>query len=268
MIKKAYVDTKEGQIHYCYTDGGTDLSLVVMLHQTTSSSVMFEAIMTRLERYYRMMAPDFPGYGNSFIPDEVPGIGYYTDVFIEALNNLGVKDFHIFGHHTGGGIALDMAVRHPDRIRTLTIVGPIYANKEEREDLRKITTEMVDQLIPQADGSHLLRGWKMLEIYGAKVSVNLHHREALDHLKGWKACGQAFRAIVDQNFSALFDKVKGPLLLMGSPDDVLWPYFAKAKAARPDAESAVVKGPDYQCDVDPDGVANALHQFLQKHVSA
>ncbi len=71
---------------------------------------------------------------------------------------------------------------------------------------------------------------------------------------------------MNQDFSSLFDKVKEPLLIIGSPDDVLWPYFPKAKEARPDAETAVVNGPDYQCDVDPDGVANALHQFLQKHI--
>ncbi len=47
------------------------------------------------------------------------------------------------------------------------------------------------------------------------------------------------------------------------PDDVLWPYFSKAKKARPDAVAAVVKGPDYQCDVDPVGVATALHNFLK-----
>jgi pimeloyl-ACP methyl ester carboxylesterase len=266
MIKKSYVDTKQGQIHYRYADGASDLPLVVLVHQTTSTSVMFEAIMGRLERHYRIIAPDFPGYGNSFFPEEVPDIGYYADVLMEALDNMDIKDFHLFGHHTGGGIALDMAVRFPERIHTLSIVGPIYANEEERSELRRITTELVDQLVPKADGSHLMAGWKMLEVYGAHASVELHHRETLDHMKAWKGCAQAFSAIVDQDFSALFDTVKGPLLIICSPDDVLWPYFSKAKAARPDAESAVVKGPDYQCDVDPDGVADALHRFLQKHI--
>lgn len=266
MIKKSYIDTKQGQIHYRYTDGPTALPLVVMIHQTASSSVMFEAVMARLEKNYRMLAPDFPGYGNSFWPEEVPGISYYSDVLMEALDNLKIKGFHVCGHHTGGGIALDMTVRFPERIKTLSIIGPIYANKEERTELRKITTELVEQITPKADGSHLIAGWKMLEVYGAHTSVELHHREVLDHLKGWKACGQAFSAIVNQDFSSLFDKVRGPLLIICSPDDVLWPYFPKAKKARPDAESAVVEGPDYQCDVDPGGVANALHQFLQNHI--
>lgn len=265
MIKKGYVDTKWGQIHYRYTKSLADLPVIVMLHQTTSTSAMFEAVMLRLEKYYHMVAPDMPGYGNSFLPAEVPDIGYYTDVFIEFLDNLNIKKFHVVGHHTGGGIALDMKVRYPDRINTLTIIGPIYADMEERKSLRKITTELVDQIVPKADGSHLIAGWKMLEIYGAHASIELHHREALDHLKAWRGCAQAFNAILNQNFIELFDKVEGPILIMCSHDDVLWPYFPKAKKARPDAEYAIVKGRDYECDLDPDGIASALHQFLQKY---
>lgn len=238
-----------------------------MIHQTTSTSIMFESVMTKLEKYYRLIAPDFPGYGTSFLPNDVPNIGYYADVLLEALGNLGVKKFHVFGHHTGGGIALDMAVRFPERILTLGIVGPIYASPEERIELRKITTEKAKELIPKRDGSHLLVGWKMLETYGAaQLPVELHHQEAMDHLTAWKACNQAYNAIVEQDFSSLFHKVKTPLLIMCSHDDVLWPYFSKAQAARPDAEAVVVNGPDYQCHVDPDGVANALHRFLQKHI--
>jgi len=267
MIKKAYVDTKQGQIHYRYSDNSESLPILIMIHQTTSTSIMFEPVMARLEKYYRMISPDFPGYGTSFLPDDVPDISYYADVLLEALDNLGVKKFHVFGHHTGGGIALDMAVRFPERILTLGIIGPIYATPEERVELREITTEMSKQLIPKEDGSHLLVGWKMLETYGAaQLPVELHQREAMDHLTAWKACNQAFKVIVDQDFAGLFDKVKTPLLIMCSHDDVLWQYFPKAQAARPDAEAAVVNGPDYQCTVDPDGVANALHQFLQKHI--
>ena len=267
MIKKAYVDTKQGQIHYRFSDNSKNLPVLIMIHQTTSTSIMFEPVMARLEKYYHMIAPDFPGYGTSFQPDEVPDISYYADALLEALDNLGVGKFHVFGHHTGGGIALDMAVRFPERILTLGIVGPIYATAEERVELKKITTEKARELVPKRDGSHLLFGWKMLETYGAhQLPIEFHHQEAMDHLTAWKACNQAYNAIVAQDFSGLFDRVKTPLFIMCSHDDVLWPYFPKARAARPDAASAVVKGPDYQCTVDPDGVADALRQFLQKHI--
>jgi pimeloyl-ACP methyl ester carboxylesterase len=267
MIKKGYVDTKRGQIHYRYTEYSSALPVLVMIHQTVSTSVMFEAVMSRLEKYYRIIAPDFPGYGNSFEPEKVPDISYYADVLLEAIDNLEVQDFHSFGHHTGGGIALDMAVRFPKRVKTLGMIGPIYADKAQRDVLRNITTEMARQIVPKKDGSHLLIGWKMLETYGAdQLPAEIHHREAMGHLTGWKACSQAFSAILEQDFIALFKKVNVPLLIMCSHDDVLWPYFPKAREARPDAEAVVVRGTDFQCDMDPDGVAMAIHGFLQKYI--
>jgi len=269
QIKKAYVDTQLGQIHYRYTVGPEDAPALVMIHQTTSSSVMFEKVMARIGNHYsRIIAPDFPGYGESFpVTDEqVTGIPFYSDVFREALNNLGAKDFHVIGHHTGACIGLDMTVRYPRHIKSLTLVGVLYGTEEEKEQTRKICTEQNSWTVPVADGSHLLRGWKQLEQYGAgKTSVEHHQREAMDHLKAWKGGALAFTAALNYDFISDFDKVKGPLMIMSSKDDVLYPYFEPAKDARPDAEAVIVKGWDYEFEVDPDGCAKAIHNFVQKH---
>jgi len=274
QIKKAYVDTKLGQIHYRYTVGPEDAPVLVLIHQTTSDSEMFERIMARLgNQYSRIIAPDFPGYGGSFqAPDEqVTGIPFYSDVFIEALDNLEVKKCHLLGHHTGGCIALDMKTRWPERFYTLTIMGPIYGDQQFRKDLRAITTEQVDKIKPVADGSHLLRGWKMVETYGADEVENIddvvgfHQREALTHLKAWKAGKQAYNAALEQDFPALFDKVPGPLMIMCSPKNVLWPFWEPARKARPDAEAVVVGGHDYNCDEDPDNVARHVYKFTSKY---
>ena len=47
-------------------------------------------------------------------------------------------------------------------------------------------------------------------------------------------------------------------------DDVLWPLFERALEVRLDAESAVVKGGDFQPDNDPQSVAEALGRFISK----
>ena len=73
---------------------------------------------------------------------------------------------------------------------TLNIMGPIYGDQQFRKDLRKITTESIHEITPVADGSHLLRGWKAVEKYGAADVegiddiVSFHQREAIAHLKG------------------------------------------------------------------------------------
>ena len=273
-IKKAYVDTQLGQIHYRYTTGPKKAPVLVLIHQTTSDSEMFEQIMTRMGKYYsRIIAPDFPGYGGSFqaTDEQATGIPFYAETFKEALNNLGIKKAHLVGHHTGGCIALQMKTSWPDMFYTLNIMGPIYGDQQFRKDLRKITTEAIHEITPVADGSHLLRGWKAVEKYGAADVegiddvVSFHQREAMAHLKGWRAGKQAYNAALDQDFQALFDKVPGPLMIMCAPKNVLWPFFEPSKMARPDAEAVVVRGHDYFCDEDPENVARHVVTFTQKY---
>jgi len=64
MIRKAYADTSGGQCHYRYQNGTGDP--VVFLHQTPSSSQMFEAIMVRLQDH-STYAIDSPGFGQGRI---------------------------------------------------------------------------------------------------------------------------------------------------------------------------------------------------------
>jgi hypothetical protein len=59
--------------------------------------------------------------------------------------------------------------------------------------------------------------------------------------------------------------IRVPLLLMCAEDDVLWPFFGRAKELRPDADSAVLKGANFEPDLDPEGVAVAYRSFLKKH---
>jgi pimeloyl-ACP methyl ester carboxylesterase len=107
-IKKAYVDIRDGQIHYRFCEGGKEPP-VVFLHQTASSSQSYEKIMGLLEGERRMFAMDTPGFGHSFLPPESPSVTYYAYTLLEALRNLGVQHCHVFGHHTGAAIAVEMA---------------------------------------------------------------------------------------------------------------------------------------------------------------
>jgi len=194
IIKKGYADTSLGQIHYRYTSGPQKAPALVLLHQVTDDSVMFEAMMQRLhDKYSKIVALDFPGYGGSFqaTDEQVTGISFYADVFMQALESIGIEKAHILGHHTGGCIALDMKSRWPDRFTTLTIIGPIYGDQKFRKDLRAITTADCDGIIPKRDGSHLLKGWKMVQSYGAgNVPLEMHQRTAMTTIIGWKYEGR------------------------------------------------------------------------------
>lgn len=257
-ITKGYADTRNGQIHYrrCGPGEGTPL---VFLHQTASSSKMYEKVMALLEGEYPMVALDTPGFGGSYDPPEYPDLPYYVAVLLEALDDLGVGDFHLFGHHTGACIGVEMAVKVPDRVETLMMIGPVQLTQDERDELRK---HFSSPFAPQADGAHLMQTWEYLADLGADASLELHHRELVDTVRAWKGRAQAYATVWDQDFPALFARVKCPVLIMCSADDVLWAYFDRAKAARPDAKAVVLRGANFEPDLDAEGTANAIRAFL------
>src|SRR5690348_2858832 len=76
-MRKGYVDTPEGQIHYITAgSGGVPL---ILLHQNPSSARMWEAVIPGLAaRGRQVVAFDTPGYGNSDAPAEEPDIPYYA----------------------------------------------------------------------------------------------------------------------------------------------------------------------------------------------
>ncbi|MBK8783748.1 MAG: hypothetical protein IPO22_18520 [Anaerolineales bacterium] len=67
IIRKGYVDTPNGQVHFRQLKKVDGVPLV-LLHQTASSGMMFEPLMTLLSDSFHTLALDTPGFGASFLP--------------------------------------------------------------------------------------------------------------------------------------------------------------------------------------------------------
>lgn len=215
--------------------------------------------MRRLDGERSLFAPDTPGFGGSYDPSEVSSISYYTQILMEAFDGIGVERFHVCGHHTGACMAVEMAAKWPKRVASLSMIGPVQLTQKERDEFRKHFSE---PFAPDAEGHYLRETWNYLGQLGANGSLELHHRELVDTCRAWRGRVQAYNAVWDQDFPALFESVKCPVLLMAARDDVLWPYFERACEARPDANSAIISGANFEPDLDPDGVADAVRKFV------
>lgn len=258
-IIKGYADSRDGQIHYRMLAGADHARPLLFLHQTASSGAMFERVMRRLQGERTTIAFDTPGFGGSFVPDGTPDLVYYAERLLEAIDGLGIGDFDLCGHHTGGCIALEIAALAPERLKSLCLIGPVIASPEERDRYRQT---FLAPFSVKADGSHLKTAWDYLASIGANGTLDLHHREMIDHLIGAHAMPKAFGAVWEQDSEARLRAISAPLLLMISRDDVLWSIFANATCLRPDAAIAIVAGMDFQPDRDPDGVAEGLSHWL------
>lgn len=260
-IRKAYVDCSAGQLHYRHTTGGGGVP-VVCLHQTASSSQMWLQVMTRLGNAYTFYAFDTPGFGGSFDPEGMPSMTQYMRWLLEGIDTLGLREFHLLGHHTGACIAVELAARHPERVRSLMMIGPVPLTQAERDEFRK---HYSTPFTPTADGSYLKQTWDYLATLRADLDLELHHREMVDTLRAWLGRFKAYSAVWDQDFPAWLSDVRAPLLFMSAPDDVLNAYFERAREQRPDAAAVMLSGANFEPDLDPDGTAAAVQRFLSQH---
>ncbi|ETX07737.1 MAG: hypothetical protein ETSY2_09485 [Candidatus Entotheonella gemina] len=257
-IKKGYVDIGTGQIHYRISSHASGHPLL-LLHQTASSSQMYEALMQQLDGDFFMLAPDTSGFGQSDFPPPNPTIADYVTALLQAADHLGLQDMAVFGHHTGASIACEMAVRAPQRVTHLMLSGPPYLDAAERERwLRQAVTPMVIQ----ADGSHLMQIWRRVTRHDPPPSPALAHREAVDNLRAGERWHEAYAAVFTQDFPSLLAQVHCPTLLMCGGQDLLKPYFQAACDALPDARHVLVPGTTFAVDDYPAEVAAAIRAFL------
>ena len=79
-----------------------------------------------LSNAYRIIAPDMVGFGFSARPE---GFEYRKDAWIAQaiglLDALGIKKAHLVGNSFGGAIALAMAIRNPERVDRLALMGAV-----------------------------------------------------------------------------------------------------------------------------------------------
>lgn len=258
MILKGYANIAAGQIHYRRLHGPG--APVVCLHQTASSSAMWIKVMERLAGRRCFIAIDTPGFGGSFDPPQrPPSMRIYAEWIREALDALGVGQFHLLGHHTGACIAVELAAHHAERVLSVAMIGPVPLTQAERDEFRK---HYSTPFSPTADGSHLRTTWDYLAGLGADRDLALHHRELLDTVRAYVGRYMAYSNVWDQDWTALFRRITCPLQILCATDDVLYPYFERAREMRPDAAAIVLQGANFEPDLDPDGVAAAYDGFL------
>lgn len=265
ILKRYFEIDGHRQVHCHYRKGAT--GPVVFLHQTASSGRMFLKTFDGLGDAWECFAFDTPGFGGSFDPpaDAQPALSDYADWLYAAIGAAGIKNCHLVGHHTGACIAVDIAARYPDLVKSLAMVGPVLLTADERVEFSK---HFGAPFTPTISGSYLLENWEYLRALGADRDVTLLHREMVDMLRAWRGRAQAYAAVWDHDFTDCFGRVQCPILVMAAPDDVLFSYLGRASAARPEVAVLDIGGANFEPDLDSETFSAGLAAFFAKHEAA
>jgi 3-oxoadipate enol-lactonase len=107
---------------------GSGTQTVVFSNALFTNRALFEAPVAALSDDYRCIRYDHRGQGDSGLgaPQPSPGLlgteGLYDDA-VALLDQLGIDSCHWVGASVGGFVGVRLAARHPDRVRSLTLIG-------------------------------------------------------------------------------------------------------------------------------------------------
>jgi pimeloyl-ACP methyl ester carboxylesterase len=108
--------------------GSADAPTLLLLHGFPSSSRMFDVLIPLLARDYHLVAPDYPGFGQSDAPS--PASFDYTFDHLERIVDglteaLGLTAYFLCLQDYGGPVGFRHALRRPERIRGLIIQNAV-----------------------------------------------------------------------------------------------------------------------------------------------
>lgn len=103
--------------------GPMDGPVVLLLHGFPTSSHQFRDLIPRLATRYRVIAPDYPGFGQSAAPSPenfAYTFDHLTDVIEGFTRELRLDRYSLYVHDYGAPVGFRLAVRHPGKIESIT----------------------------------------------------------------------------------------------------------------------------------------------------
>jgi pimeloyl-ACP methyl ester carboxylesterase len=258
-MRRGFVDTSVGQIHYREMGSGEPL---VLLHETPRSSGVFLDVIPMYAEHFWVIAMDTPGYGDSDDPPSDPGIEGFARTVGEVMDALGVEKAHVQGRHTGCSIAVEFAATYPDRVMRLVLDGcPDYDAETRKERLAGVHSSEFT-----TDGSHFTAAWE----YGDKwrhgrASPEAIHRAGVDVLKSIGRTDYGHKAVFLQDVRTRIPKITAPTLLISAREDVFVERHELIKPFFNDARTYVFENSfRFPTEEEPEAMTKLVTDFLRE----
>jgi pimeloyl-ACP methyl ester carboxylesterase len=123
--KTAHKTVKVGDLDIFYREAGPkDAPAILLLHGFPTSSQMYRNLIPKLADKYRVIAPDYPGFGHSSMPAR-DQFEYTFDTLAEVIDEFTEKvqltTFALYVQDYGAPVGFRIARKHPDRITAIVV---------------------------------------------------------------------------------------------------------------------------------------------------
>jgi pimeloyl-ACP methyl ester carboxylesterase len=252
-----------------YEDRGSGEPVLAITGFWLSSS-MFDALVKSGEARLRWITYDHPGTGRSPAQPPAATTGQLTRAAVGVLEELHIEAANVLGISLGGAVALELALRAPERVRSLILIstsadGPLRRGIDMRR-LGQATARVASESFKRR------RLWLAPAMYSREYLARgvSGHAQRAARPPGlpptvWTLLGQASAASLHSRANYL-DRITIPTLVMHGDADALVPVANAQRLARGirNAELRIVHGGSHAFALeDPDGVVTAISTWLR-----
>jgi len=192
--KRRFLDGEYGQIHVrVATCNNPQHPPLYCLHMSPKSGRSFENFMTLASNDRIVVAPDYPGYGESSRPPEDPPVRIedYARSIWQVADALDHDRIDLVGFHTGSEVAVEVAHQRQDHVNQIVMISAPIFSKAELAELNVVYAP-----IPlDDDGTRFKVMWDRInEHRGPGMTLEMMAASMAENLRGGEAYEWGHRA--------------------------------------------------------------------------
>ena len=185
---------------------------LVLLHGGLGSGEMFGPIVPRLAESHQVIVVDLQAHGRTADVDRPISLPTMGDDIAALIGHLGVGRPDVMGYSLGGGVAFQVALRHPGLVRKLVLVSTFLRSTAVYEAMRGQQQQLTGAAAP------MMRDTPMYELYQRVAPRPEDFPRLLDKMGAWMA--------EDFDFSDQFRALQVPTLFVAADADMFPPSHA------------------------------------------
>ncbi|MEK6372532.1 MAG: alpha/beta hydrolase [Acidobacteriota bacterium] len=194
---------------------------VLLIHSGGFTSRQWRKLAAVLALRDRVLAPDLLGYGESGAWPEGEPFHFRQDLaFLESLSGEDGEPVHLVGHSYGGFLALQLALRRPELVRTIAVYDPVafgVLDEIEDADARSALDLVKRTWEPDAGGADEAWLRAFVEWWNGPGAWERLAEETRASFRavGWKVFQEVMTLVADRTDRATYATISAPTLLLG-----------------------------------------------------
>lgn len=149
-MESGYADVNGLHMYYeLHGEAGTP---IVLLHGGVMTiDLTFAGLIPELAQRHRVIAVETQAHGRTADIDRDITYPHMAGDVVALLDHLGIDRAHVLGHSMGGGTTLELAVNHPDRVRSIVPISASVRPDGAHPDLADPSTYATSTRMPTAE---------------------------------------------------------------------------------------------------------------------